>query len=296
MPRPPRLHIPGAHYHVMLRGNHHEALFEQASDRQRLNDIVSEVLAITRARVHAFCWMTNHLHALVQIFDQPLGKTMQRIAVRYSRHRHRALQTRGHLFERRYKAKLVDVDEYFLALVRYIHLNPVKAQIVCDPAHYPWSSHQAYLGLVNLPWLTTDFAFSLFSTRVIEARAAYRTFMCAEADRNFDLDMESHPKDSRILGSDRFIESLPVIPIRPRSTLTLDQLADQICSALRITASELRSPSRARHLSAVRARFARSAIDLRICTLAEVARFLHRDPSALTKLLARHSKQLRADR
>lgn len=76
MPRPPRLHVPGGFYHAILRGNHREALFDQPSDRQRLNDIVEDVLRRTGARVHAFCWMTNHLHALVQAADQPLGKTM----------------------------------------------------------------------------------------------------------------------------------------------------------------------------------------------------------------------------
>ena len=89
------------------------------------------------ARLHAYCWMGNHLPALVQIGDQPLGKLMQRIAMRFSRYRHRALQTTGHLFERRYKAWLIDVDEYFLTLLRHIHLNPVKAQRVADPADYP---------------------------------------------------------------------------------------------------------------------------------------------------------------
>lgn len=146
MPRPPRLHIPGACYHVILRGNHREALFGQAADRRVLNDIVADVLIRVGGRIHAYCWMTNHLHALVQIAEAPLGKLMQRIAVRYSRYRHRCLRTSGHLFERRYKAKLVDVDAYFLTLLRYVHRNPVKAHIVSDPADYPWSSHCAYLG------------------------------------------------------------------------------------------------------------------------------------------------------
>lgn len=147
MPRPPRLHVPGAYYHVVLRGNHREALFGSPTDRQVLDEIVADALAHFSSRIHAYCWMTNHLHALLQIADRPLGKIMQRIAQRYARYRHKALRTSGHLFERRYKAKLVDVDAYFLALLRYIHLNPVKAHLVTDPADYPWSSHRAFLGL-----------------------------------------------------------------------------------------------------------------------------------------------------
>ena len=141
MPRPPRLHVPGGYYHVILRGNHREDLFATPNDHCALNDIVIEVLQRLHARLHAYCWMTNHLHALVQIGERPLGQVMQRIAMRYSRYRHRALKTTGHLFERRYKALLVDVDQYFLTLLRNIHLDPVEAHIVKDPADYAWSSH-----------------------------------------------------------------------------------------------------------------------------------------------------------
>ena len=130
MPRLPRLHVPGGFYHVILRGNHREDLFATREDRLVLNEIVAESIARCEARVHAFCWMTNHLHALVQIGATPLGKLVQRIATRYSRYRHRALHTTGHLFERRHRAWLVEADAYFVALLRYIHLNPVSAGMV----------------------------------------------------------------------------------------------------------------------------------------------------------------------
>src|SRR5580698_624444 len=136
MPRLPRLHVPNGFYHAILRGNHREALFDAAADCQILNDIVADVINRFDARVHAFCWMSNHLHALLQIADRPLGEIMQRIAMRYARHRHKTLRTTGHLFERRYRAKLVDTDAYFLELLRYIHLNPVAAGVVTDPALY----------------------------------------------------------------------------------------------------------------------------------------------------------------
>ena len=110
MPRLPRLHVPNGFYHAVLRGNHREALFDAAADRQVLNDIVADVINRFGARVHAFCWMSNHLHALLQIADRPLGEIMQRIAMRYARHRHKTLRTTGHLFERRYRATLVDTD------------------------------------------------------------------------------------------------------------------------------------------------------------------------------------------
>jgi len=82
MPRPPR---------------------HSVADRLVLNDIVVDVLGRFDTRIHAFCWMSNHLHALLQITNCPLGSVMQRIAVRYAKYRHRTLNTSGHLFERRYK-------------------------------------------------------------------------------------------------------------------------------------------------------------------------------------------------
>jgi putative transposase len=279
----------------MLRGNHREALFATPADRQALNEIVAHVLSRIGGRIHAFCWMTNHLHALVQINELPLGRLMQRIAVRFSRYRHRALHTSGHLFERRYKAKLVDVDEYFLTLLRYIHLNPVKARLVADPADYPWSSHRAYLGRERLPWLTTDLGLSLFSNDLNRARLAYQKFISDPHDDD-DLESEHHPEDARVLGGDRFINNLPFIPYKPRSPLSLDQLAERVCEEHGITSATLRSVSRTRHLTPARIRFATQAVDLRIATLAEVARFLHRDPSALTKLLARHKTALSTQR
>ena len=273
---------------MILRGNHREVLFGSEHDRALLNQIVAEAINRFGARIHAFCWMSNHLHALVQIGERPLGLLMQRIAMRYSRHRHKSLNTTGHLFERRYRAKLVDVDEYFLTLLRYVHLNPVKARIVRDPAEYPWSSHRAYLGMESILWLTTDFGLSLFSNRLDQARDAYAQFVLQGDDMD-DPGQGSHPDDPRILGSDDFINKLPLPRYRPRSPLTLEQLATSTAEAHNISVELLRSRSRARTLTPIRIELTRRAIELRIATLSEVARFLLREPSALSQLLARHA-------
>jgi REP element-mobilizing transposase RayT len=270
----------------MLRGNHREALFASPADRQTLNEIVAEVVTRFGSRVHAFCWMWNHLHALIQIADRPLGDIIKRIAMRYSRYRHKVLRTTGHLFERRYKAKLIEVDAYFLVLLRYIHMNPVKAHIVTDPADYPWSSHRAYLGMDVISWLTVDFGLSLFSPDLAQARGAYRRFLSQPASDDDDVD--SHCDDPRILGSDKFISKIPIAVCRPRASLSVEQLARRICLRRNVSINLLRSPSRARHLTTVRIELAREAMEQRIATLTDVARFLGRDPSALTQLLARY--------
>jgi hypothetical protein len=236
--------------------------------------------------------MTNHLHALMQIADRPLGILIQRIAMRYSRYRHKALNTTGHLFERRHKAKLVDVDGYFLTLLRYIHLNPVSAGIVASPSRYRWSSHRAYLGVESIPWLTTDFGLAMFSDNIVQARAAYERFVLAPANGDEDLDQQCHPDDSRVLGTDEFISTIPAARCKQQGLLTLEQLATLVSADYGISASALRSPSRARHLAKLRVVFAQQAIERGIATVSAIATFLNRDPSSLTKLLARHDAKI----
>ena len=289
MPRPPRLHVPGGCYHVILRGNHQEVLFGSPRDRHVLNEIVCESLNRFDAKLHAFCWMSNHLHALIQIGEQPLGTIMQSIAMRYSRHRHRKMRATGHLFERRHKAKLVQVDTYFLTLLRYIHMNPVQANIVSNPADFPWSSHRAYLGVESIPWLCTALGLSLFATGERRARAAYAKYMRQADAGGEDPATGSHPDDERVLGTDEFVRQIAAVRPRPRSNRTLDEVAAQVCAIHGVSVEVLRSPLRTRYLAPIRSAFAQEAINERVATLSEIARFLHRDPSAITQLLARHS-------
>jgi REP element-mobilizing transposase RayT len=282
------LHVPGGHYHVVLRGNHREALFSSDADRRVLDDIVADAVASLGARVHAYCWMTNHLHALVQVGDRPLGGLMHRIAVRYSRHRHRALQTAGHLFERRHRARLVDVDRYFLAVLRYIHLNPVSGGLVKDATRYPWSSHRAYLGRQRIPWLTTEFGLSLFSTDRAKAHAAYAEFMQADVSHDeLASAVAGSEADPRIIGADAFVHGLAA-PQRRQSTLTLAQLAESICSRRGVPVDVIRSHAALRALTPIRVEIARTAVEQEVATLSEVARYLGRDPSTLYQLMKRY--------
>lgn len=216
---------------------------------------------------------------------------MQRIARRYSRYRHRRLRTTGHLFERRYKAWLIDADSYFVTLLRYIHLNPVKAHMVAHPDEYPWSSHRAYAGHASISWLTLDFGLSLFGTTEASARQQYRSFMAQESYASEDRILEeTHPEDSRVLGSDNFIASLTLSRYRPRSQLSLSALAEEICREYAISVETVRSASRQRRLTPVRVALAIRAIEERVATLVDVAAFLNRQPATLSELLSRHRR------
>ena len=143
MARQPRIHFTGAVYHVMLRGNARAEIFFEKDDRHRFYLLLQEGVERFGCRIHAFCLMTNHVHLAVQVGATPLSRSMQNLTFRYRQwinHRDRRV---GHLFQGRYKAILINRDDYLLELVRYIHLNPVQARLVRAPAAYRWSGHRA---------------------------------------------------------------------------------------------------------------------------------------------------------
>lgn len=249
IPRKPRLHVSGAFYHVTLRGNHRQDIFFESADRDRFESILAPVIERFAARVHAYCWMTNHIHILMQVGDKPLGALIQRIASQYARQLQKRFDTTGHLFERRYHAVIVDADKYLLELVRYIHLNPVRANMVDTPDHYVWSRHHAYRGSTQISWLHTDFVLSLFHPDRSRAQAAYATFIRGEVGGQLSSASplaELNNNDHLILGSDDFLGRIHAAAWRPRSRKTLDQLLEEATQHFAISRDRLVSPGRAR--------------------------------------------------
>jgi len=287
--RRPRLHVPGACYHVTLRGNHRQDIFFTDGDRLRLEDYVAAALDRVGARIHAYCWMSNHVHLLVQVADTPLGAFVQRIGSRYARAVQARVPTTGHLFQNRYHALLVDVERYFVALLRYIHLNPVRAGLVADPATYPWSSHRAYLGLAAPDWLTTDFGLRLFAADAGAARERYHAFVMQGIGAPRDPQLTKPPRgEPRVLGDEAFrrmIERPAPVAIPGR---TLEEIADEVCGGLGVTLAELRSPSQVRRLSRARGQVAARALAERAASLTDVARFLGRSAAAVARLAERY--------
>jgi putative transposase len=294
MPRKPRLHIDGGYYHVILRGNHRNPIFFTSADRELFAALVADNIERFGLRVHAFCWMSNHVHLLMQVGSVPLARAMMRIAGSFARHMQKHQHTSGHFFERRYRAILVDADEYMLELVRYIHLNPVRAGMVKDPAAYSWSGHRSYLGTHSIPWLTTDFVLSMFASEMRSAREAYGRFISAGVDGQFDKELVmGNANDSRVLGSDRFVENLNHC-LPKRCLLSIDQIASRLCTAHDIDAAQLSSASRARSLSLIRALVVHHALHLRVASLSDLARHFNRSASALSQSLD-HNRLLRPE-
>jgi len=285
MSRKPRLHVDGGFYHVILRGNHRDRIFFKPTDRDRFAELVAENVERFRMRVHAYCWMSNHVHLLMQVADIPLGRVMMRIAGGYAREMQRMRSITGHFFERRYRAILVDADSYLLELIRYIHLNPVRAGMVHAPEDYPWSGHGAYLGQKTTPWLTTDFALSLFGREYAVAREAYRQFVldgvCMTTDQAL---ISGRPDDKRILGNDDFLTTLPTTH-RPRRAMSLQKLIEAICRTDAIDPTFLHALGRHRHAAKLRAVILHHALRLRIATLSDIARHFNRSASTLTETL-----------
>lgn len=287
--RRPRLHVPGACYHVTLRGNHREDIFFSEADRCLLDRYVAAARERVSVRIHAYCWMTNHIHLLVQVSDVPLGAFMQRIGARYARAVHSRIPTTGHLFQNRYHALLVDVDRYFLQLLRYIHLNPVRAGLVADPAEYAWSSHRAYLGLAQIDWLTTEFGLGLFGTAVGRARGSYRDFVmqgvAATSDMQLPPTLENEP---RVLGDEDFARSLQQPVPHIKKVVDLDSIIETTCAELGVTLSEVASPSQLRRLARARGTIAARALAAGVASLSEIALRLNRSASALARAAERY--------
>lgn len=289
MSRRLRLHVPGGFYHVTLRGNHRQLIFFTEDDRDLLDDVVAEAIHRLEARIHAYCWMTNHIHMLVQIADAPLGNLMLRIASQYARAVQTRMETTGHLFERRYHAVLVDADDYLITLIRYIHLNPVRGGLVADPAEYSWSSHRVYLGDCQRSWVTTEFALRMLGNQPTHAAARYRELMGNTGPCKWGSgELVPNHDEPQVLGSDDFVARLKGAGHRPRSHQSLDDLIRACSERFQVTPASLASRSRAPKLVIARAWISREALAGRVASICEVARRLGRSESAIRYLIQRH--------
>lgn len=179
MARKPRIEFEGALYHVIMRGNHQEPIFRDTQDYLRYLDTLCRYKSRYPFVLYAFALMGNHVHLLIEIRETPLSKILQGINLCYALYFNRKNKTIGHLFQGRYKAFLCDKDRYFLALIRYIHLNPVRAGIVSRADAYPWTSHHAYAGAPSHGSAIVDSLRTLimFSDEIPAARKHYLEFM-----------------------------------------------------------------------------------------------------------------------
>ena len=207
MARKRRVHYPGAVYHVMLRGNGEQGIFFDDEDRFYFGELLLEGVARFEHRIHGFCLMGNHVHLVVQVGVIPLSRIIQNASFRYTRWINTKHKRMGHLFQGRYKAILVDADQYLLELIRYVHLNPVRNGLVNDPEQYFWSSHAVYTGKRKMPWVHTEWVHAQFSRHSGHARRMYRRYVEEAMEDTLPPEFEKGNKEGRILGDDHFAES-----------------------------------------------------------------------------------------
>jgi len=233
MPRKARIDAPGALHHIIVRGIDRRKIFFNDSDRDDFLDRLGGIVSDSKTACFAWAFMTNHLHLLLRTGAAPIATLMRRLltgyAVRFN-HRHRR---HGHLFQNRYKSILCQEDLYLKELVRYIHLNPLRAGIVGELkglATYPYCGHSTLMGKTEHGFQDVDYILNLFGGKVPEARRRYLEFVKrgVAAGRRGDLTggglvrsaggwsalramrkSESRMKgDERILGEGDFVEAV----------------------------------------------------------------------------------------
>ena len=233
MPRTARLDTPGTLHHVMGRGLDRQVIFRDDRDR---DDFVRRLAGLAAARaltVYAWALLPNHFHLLVRTGTRSLARAMRSLLTGYAGAFNRRHKRRGHLFQNRYKSIVVEETSYLLELVRYLHLNPLRAQVVPDLralARYPYAGHAALCGTRDVPWQDTATVLAQFGRSGPNAQRSYRAFVAAGVAQGQRPDLqggglvrscggwqavaalrrgrEHYAADERVLGASEFVEAL----------------------------------------------------------------------------------------
>ncbi|MEW6664285.1 MAG: transposase [Thermodesulfobacteriota bacterium] len=180
MPRRARLDAPGALHHVMIRGIERRAIFRSDKDREDLLDRIEPLLPKTGTACYAWAFLQNHAHFLLRSGPRGIASLMRRLLTGYAVSFNLRHRRHGQLFQNRYKSILCEEDPYLLELVRYIHLNPLRAKIVADLeelGRYPYSGHSALMGKSERSWQDIQYVLGSFGEKVSVARRRYLSYV-----------------------------------------------------------------------------------------------------------------------
>jgi putative transposase len=180
MPRKSRIDAAGALHHVMVRGIERGAVFQNDTDRNHFLERLKEILNDTNTICYAWALIPNHFHLLLRTGLVPISTVMRRLLTGYALWYNRKHSRHGHVFQNRFKSILCQEEAYLLELVRYIHLNPIRARLVenlDDLGCYAYSGHSALMGRANNPWQDTDWVLRMFGKNIASARQAYKAFV-----------------------------------------------------------------------------------------------------------------------
>ena len=272
MPRTARLDIPELLQHVIVRGVERCDIFRDDDDRRRFLQCFSKLLVQTGTECLAWSLMTNHLHLLLRPRKTCLAPFMRRLLTGYAIYFNLRHRRSGHLFQNRYKSIVCEEDAYLLELVRYIHLNPLRAGLVEDLSgldRYAWSGHSVIMGNVALEGQSVDDVLFIFAKGKREATRRYRHFVAdgVALGKRVELgggrrmsrllleERGEEPYDERILGSGEFVEELRMrreFESKFPRAMEIKEIIAQVCRHFGIDPEELRLKTRAARITDVR--------------------------------------------
>jgi len=321
MPRQARLDAPGTLHHAIIRGIEKRRIVDDDIDRENFVKRFGSLAVETKTRICAWALMDNHAHILLKSGEYGMPCFMRRLLtghaifynLRHGRH--------GHLFQNRYKSIVCEEDAYFMELVRYIHLNPVRAGIakgVTDLDRYPWCGHGAIVGKIDYSWMDREYVLRWFGKREKIAVRRYSDFIGKGLDQGNRPELvggglirsmggwgvvksirrhgEKELSDERILGSGDFVKELlsgadAAARRQFENGNQVKNAIDQVkaeCEKQKISISALLAGSRNRDISRLRSDLAVTLIREFGLSLAETARQLGISTSAVSKLLSRN--------
>lgn len=287
MPRKNRVHYRHAFYHVMLRGNNRQCIFHHDIDYLNFIDCLKSASTLYSSHVHLYCLMPNHIHLVIEVTDIPLSKLMQRIGTIYAQKHNKRYNKIGHVFQGRFKAKLIQDDQYLLELCYYIHMNPVKAGLCQAPDGYRWSSHFEYMRHGNQPlqtFVTTEHITNLLA----DFRSTYERFISQYKSNDNSSTYCAFDQDGHLVIKDDVLVKMQNKPSLALENITIDTIIKIVCSHLNVSQDDLSSGSQIRNVTLARSMIAYFSHYHALYTLNDVAALFCLQRNSLSKTLHRH--------
>lgn len=291
-----RIHFPGAIYHVVNRGNNKADIFFDDKDYNVFLKQLNEVKQSKDFDLYSYCLMPNHFHLLIEVNQQSLSKIMQCLLTAYVMYFNSRYKRVGHLFQSRYKAIVCGKEEYLLRLVRYIHLNPVRAKMVKNINDYKWSSHQYYINKAGNKKLSVGKIFCYTGSSFSEGYKTYNNIMNEEYPEELEENFKKAYK-SRVLGSDNFVKKIvyesmePIVKKETLNKLSLSEILNKILSKNKLSKDLFLSRSLSPLINKARKIFVFIAAKKHAYAPKEISDFIGRDVSVIRKYIREIEKE-----
>ncbi len=250
MSRPLRIHFEGAFYHITARGNNKENVFCDAPDREKYLHFVERYKGRFDFRLHAYALMPNHVHLLIETGKDPLSKIMQALQTSYTMYFNKRYGRVGHVFQGRFRSLLCDKDSYLIELVRYIHLNPIRAGLVRNLKDYPWTSHGEYLGKKRL-------VYTEMVLEMLGGTKGYLDFIKA-AVKKPDSILFPEIKERCFIGDPHFIEAMQAESVtaenlpEPINRISLEEVINEVSRHFNLSPEDILGKRKTREIAMAR--------------------------------------------